>query len=328
MYQYAMSKLILAQYNELFLQFPPELVSDISNAEKRQKGWLDHLSLVYGEVTYEALLQVILADVSLPPTQKGVFIDIGSGSSRSLMIAALCHQWKCIIGVEILSSLHETAIEIAHTWEKMYNYKCYCTNGIRTESTMDASSNMSVLTNGLAHLTCSDNQMEDIVMTTSSHSKTVSTEDDPYHDLFLLNHAASYMSVPINSTNSVEKCFDMFKNNNDDHSAVYNIDTLAPPTSPIALYLDDLRTFDWSHADVLFINSTCFDSDLMYNLRQKCSQLRLGTYILMLTKRLQHSHFRRLYSHSVEMSWGEATIHVYFKTQSATMEFDDTFTEE
>jgi hypothetical protein len=296
LYEYAIQERIELKYLEVFSEYPTDRISDISNAEKREKGWYDHLSLVYGEVTCEALLKVILADISLPPKHKGVFIDIGSGSGRSLIVASLCHQWKCVMGVEILSSLHNIAIEVIKKWECMYNYKQY---DFQDESNNDEASD------GLDAGT----------RRSYRNDETFTLPEE-----FIRGHPASYFSTP-SSTSSGLPELDITLNESD-------IDLLEPPTSPIALYQDDLRVFDWSNADVLFVNSTCFDGDLMYELRMKCSQLRLGSYILMLTKRLQHSQFRRLSSHSVRMSWGESTIHVYLKIHPATAEYTDVYTEE
>jgi hypothetical protein len=82
----------------------------------------------------------------------------------------------------------------------------------------------------------------------------------------------------------------------------------------IEFHCSDFRTMDWSDADVVWANSTCFDQDLMQDLSRQSEYMREGSYFISLTKGLSSDHWelatpRKLY----KMSWGEATICAHVK---------------
>ena len=94
---------------------------------------------------------------------------------------------------------------------------------------------------------------------------------------------------------------------------------------------------DWSDADVVLANSTCFDEQTMQRIADRGQRLRLGAYgqtrpqhssgtqqqplltlpsalsaaVITFTKKLSSPHFRLLESVQHEMSWGLATAHVH-----------------
>jgi hypothetical protein len=67
----------------------------------------------------------------------------------------------------------------------------------------------------------------------------------------------------------------------------------------------------WSHADVVFINSTCFDEELFANTAAQALQLKEGALILIVSKRLSEEHFELLHEDLSQFSWGVATLSVY-----------------
>jgi hypothetical protein len=69
----------------------------------------------------------------------------------------------------------------------------------------------------------------------------------------------------------------------------------------------DFRLIDWSDADLVFANSTCFDEQLMTDLARQAERMRAGAIIMTLTKGLQSTHFQVLESKQYPMSWGMAT---------------------
>jgi SAM-dependent methyltransferase len=82
----------------------------------------------------------------------------------------------------------------------------------------------------------------------------------------------------------------------------------------ISFECQDFRKVDWSDADVVWANSTCFDQDLMRDLSRQSEKMKEGSYFVSLTKGLTSDHWelatpRKLY----KMSWGEATIHAHVK---------------
>ena len=88
---------------------------------------------------------------------------------------------------------------------------------------------------------------------------------------------------------------------------------------------DMLKDLDWSSADLVLANSTCFDTPLLNQIAEKCSLLKKGSWMFTLTKRLPSSEpeyyedpksmmeWECVISIKREMSWGLATIHVHRK---------------
>jgi hypothetical protein len=52
----------------------------------------------------------------------------------------------------------------------------------------------------------------------------------------------------------------------------------------ITLTHGDATVISWSDADVVFINSTCFDDSLLEKLAEQASDLKPGTFVFTITK--------------------------------------------
>jgi len=87
-------------------------------------------------------------------------------------------------------------------------------------------------------------------------------------------------------------------------SAVWPAELAGPE---IHFHNSDFRLIDWSDADLVFANSTCFDEQLMTDLARQAERMRAGAIIMTLTKGLQSTHFQVLESKQYPMSWGMAT---------------------
>lgn len=92
------------------------------------------------------------------------------------------------------------------------------------------------------------------------------------------------------------------------------------------MILGDILEYDWSKADFILANSTCFDMDFISKINQKASICKVGTWFITLTKRLPTSDsnivsdenrrdWEWVYSIKKEMSWGLATIHIHRKVK-------------
>ena len=75
----------------------------------------------------------------------------------------------------------------------------------------------------------------------------------------------------------------------------------------------DLRACDWSTADVIFINSTCFDDALMHAIADQAAALKLGAFVITFTRRLPSEQFDVLEEECLTMSWGGATVFIQRK---------------
>lgn len=83
----------------------------------------------------------------------------------------------------------------------------------------------------------------------------------------------------------------------------------------ISLVNGDFLEVDWDEADIIFVNSTCFENSLMNCIAVKASLCKKGTIMITLTKEVPdpdnwtlRDQFRR------KMSWGEATVFVQTKS--------------
>ncbi len=79
---------------------------------------------------------------------------------------------------------------------------------------------------------------------------------------------------------------------------------------------DSFLQFDWSAADIVFANSTCFEDELMTELAERATKLRPGAYFISLTKRLMSPQFKLISSTQYTMSWGIATVHVHRRIET------------
>lgn len=77
-------------------------------------------------------------------------------------------------------------------------------------------------------------------------------------------------------------------------------------------------TEHWQHADVILINSTCFDAKLMQAISARCSDLKDGTLIVTFTKSMTAPHLQLVASHQFKQSWGSASIYIHQKVTTAT----------
>ena len=77
--------------------------------------------------------------------------------------------------------------------------------------------------------------------------------------------------------------------------------------------LGDARKIDWSGADCLFMNSTCFDEPLMLELAAVGDNMRVGSFAITFTKRLPSAKWEVCESEVHVMSWGTATVFIHKK---------------
>lgn len=52
------------------------------------------------------------------------------------------------------------------------------------------------------------------------------------------------------------------------------------------VHLGDMLELDWSKADLILANSTCFDQALLNKISEKCKKCKIGTWMFTLTKKL------------------------------------------
>jgi hypothetical protein len=179
-----------------------KVAKDIAAAEKKEKN-LNGLSYVYGEVTFGSFAIPICKNLSLKTG--GIFYDLGSGSGRGVIAAAMLHNFDKCIGIEILTGLEAASRKVAEAYRAKYK------------------------------------------------------------------------------------------------------------TPELKFVCADFRDQDWSDADFVFANSTCFDEQLLLNLSEQSERMKEGSLFVSLTKKLKSEHWKCVESLQYKMSWGHATVHSQIK---------------
>ena len=76
---------------------------------------------------------------------------------------------------------------------------------------------------------------------------------------------------------------------------------------------DDFLKDDFSEVDLVFLNSTCYDDELMESSLEKFKSLKSDSYIITVTKQIDHSDFECIHKGFYKMNWGTPTVYIYKK---------------
>ncbi len=87
-------------------------------------------------------------------------------------------------------------------------------------------------------------------------------------------------------------------------------------TNPLNIHFHnaDLFEFDFSDANIVFINATCYSKKSWEKIEEKFKTLKKGTRIIITTKKLEDSCFKPIHGRNYLMSWGASYVRVYIKT--------------
>ena len=203
-------------FQSLVTEFPVSLGKEASRKEREERTFdsIPDSTLTYGEVDFVSIGEVFYTIEHrfkcLP--REGVFYDLGSGTGKGVIAAALLANFTVCRGIELLEKLYTISLGIKAKYE------------------------------------------EDFPAMQSENQ-----------DLW-------------NSVPAVE-----FLNS-------------------------DFFKVDWSNADFIFANSTCFDHEMMRRIGQL--QLRPGAIGISFTKTIPGENWIVLESIKKNMSWGEATVYI------------------
>eukprot|EP00470_Lotharella_oceanica_P000575 CAMPEP_0170170082 /NCGR_PEP_ID=MMETSP0040_2-20121228/3045_1 /TAXON_ID=641309 /ORGANISM="Lotharella oceanica, Strain CCMP622" /LENGTH=321 /DNA_ID=CAMNT_0010409241 /DNA_START=29 /DNA_END=994 /DNA_ORIENTATION=- len=176
--------------------------------------------LTYGEVKFSSLARILVEDLRRHNIElKGTFYDLGSGTGRGVIAAALVGSFSRLCGVELLSDLHSAAVDV----QKVYEHVVAPRLGLDVEQ-------------------------------------------------------------------------------------------------EVKFVQGNFLKADWSDANVIFINSTCFSKPLMEKIVKQAVNLSPGTCVVTLTHPMVSPYFDLLESKKYDMSWGEATAHIHVRTAKAMPE--------
>jgi len=75
----------------------------------------------------------------------------------------------------------------------------------------------------------------------------------------------------------------------------------------------DMRTIDWSNADVIYVSSICFPDDFIKELAEKGKSLKKGTIILSLKVWHPKSEYKIINNIQLKMTWGKTGLYIIEK---------------
>lgn len=88
------------------------------------------------------------------------------------------------------------------------------------------------------------------------------------------------------------------------------------PHSPCLFIQGDIRIYDWSHSHIVYINSTMYSAELMYELSKQCEKLPLHAYVITITNTLHrsvHRMFELIHTSKQSSTYGTCTCYIYYK---------------
>lgn len=201
-------------------------------------------SLTYGEMSdvypLYTVFQLLSKKNLMPPTGSGRFYDLGSGSGRIIIAAALLYPFDAYIGIELLHSLFSISVEVQEKFLSVLN---------------------------------------DIPITEQLPEITLE------EDLAVFRNDSDWLK---DSRDSKVRF----------HQGSIDFETL--DENELALDSD----FNWTKGSFIFINSTCFDSNLMEIISRLCQRLLPGTIVVTLTHMLLPiSDCDCIHELRLEMNW-------------------------
>ena len=109
-------------------------------------------------------------------------------------------------------------------------------------------------------------------------------------------------SLVVQSNTIVKNYLSMIK---DEYSDVF-----APEFSIVQ---DSFFHADFSTADVIYACSTCFEQSYIEFISSKIDELKLGAYLIVLTKQISHDSLECVFKGQKLFNWGSPTVYIYKK---------------
>jgi len=107
-------------FNEISQDFPVSLGKEVSKKERDDKNYKE-TSLTYGEVDFVSIGEIFETINNryggIP--QGGVFYDLGSGTGKGAIAAAVLHPFQECKGIEILEGLFDISMEFKQKYEEI-----------------------------------------------------------------------------------------------------------------------------------------------------------------------------------------------------------------
>ena len=114
-------------------------------------------------------------------------------------------------------------------------------------------------------------------------------------------------------SNKTKKYYDkIIKEKFNQYRALFTIDKI----NEINFFNGDFLKQKWNEASIIFINATCFSSNIMTHIGTKINkECQKGAIVVSISKQINciSNDWELNISFKKQMSWGLATIHIYIK---------------
>lgn len=91
-------------------------------------------------------------------------------------------------------------------------------------------------------------------------------------------------------------------------------DVFSSKLSRIQFVKNNFLTHDFSDADIIYLAATCLSDDTFRNLINKISMTKVGTRVIVATRKVYHDAFELVYDSVELMGWGLCHLRIYRRT--------------
>lgn len=100
---------------ENFFTFLYDNIDGYSVSHEARRDIDNKSELLYGELPFQTWKEIV---EKANPKKDGVFLDVGSGTGRVVILSHLLFDFRKVIGVELLEGLHNKACEVKEIFDK------------------------------------------------------------------------------------------------------------------------------------------------------------------------------------------------------------------
>jgi hypothetical protein len=108
-----------------------------------------------------------------------------------------------------------------------------------------------------------------------------------------------------NSLTSLDKAKHLIK------TKAFPEDGYSHKLSKIRFIKSDFLTHDFSDADIIYLAATCLSDDTFRNLINKISMTKIGTRVVVATRKIHHDAFELVHDSVELMGWGLCHLRIY-----------------
>ena len=104
-------------FNKFYPEEILEKAKKDAKAESESRKFIKE-NFIYGEVNFRSISYILLYLKHVYGIKEGYFFDLGSGTGRAIIGAALTYPFTKYIGIELLNTLYNASIEIKKLFDK------------------------------------------------------------------------------------------------------------------------------------------------------------------------------------------------------------------